>query len=106
MPFIRRSTLNTLRARVESYAQAVRDARRDEQTALGNCRRFAEQVAVPDETLTQLREARRQLEARDRRIRQLQEQLDDALGMNDQRVKDGACWQSNRTDKPWDPRTA
>ncbi|MFE7754278.1 hypothetical protein [Streptomyces sp. NPDC057429] len=106
MPFVRRSTLDALRARVETYAQAARDERRTAEAALANARALAEKYVEPGEALTQLAEARRQLAARERRIALLQDQLDELLGMNKQRVKDGAHWQLNRTDKPKDPRTA
>ncbi|WP_097866534.1 hypothetical protein [Streptomyces sp. rh34] len=99
MPFIRRSTLRTLQARVETYAQAARDARRVEQSALANCRRLAEQAAAPDETLAQLREARAQLAAETRRADRLQDRLDDACGITTPAVDAGAMWQQNRTDK-------
>lgn len=48
MPFIRRSTLRILQARVESYAQHAREQRRLAQDALANCKRLAEKAATPD----------------------------------------------------------
>lgn len=99
MPFIRRSTLRTLQGRVETYAQAARDSRRIEQAALANCRRLAEQVAAPDETLAQLREARALLAAETRRADRLQARLDDTCGITTPAVDAGATWQQNRTDK-------
>ncbi|MFE6931797.1 hypothetical protein ACFVDT_07170 [Streptomyces sp. NPDC057699] len=100
MPFIRRSTLNALRARVETYAQAARDERRTAAAALANSRALAAKYVEPGEALTALAEARRQIDAKERRIRLLQDQLDELLGMNDPRVRAGANWQAHREDKP------
>jgi hypothetical protein len=36
----------------------------------------------------------------ERRIEHLEQQLDDALGLNDPAVRAGAAWQSRRMDKP------
>lgn len=99
MPFISRRNLQTLRARVETYAQHARDARRVEQAALTNYARLAARFVEPGEVLTELAETRRQLEAKDRRINLLQDQLDELLGMNAPGVKAGAHWQARRTDK-------
>ncbi|MEV7491457.1 hypothetical protein AB0O08_11955 [Streptomyces anulatus] len=100
MPFIRRTTLRTLQARVETYAQAARDERRVAQAALANARRLAEQVAAPDETLAQLREARAQLAAETRRADRLQARLDDACGITQPAVDAGSMWQHRRSDRP------
>jgi len=100
MPFIRRSTLDALHTRVETYAQAARDERRTAAAALANSRALAEKYVEPGEALTQLTEARRQLDVKERRIALLQEQLDELLGMNDSRVQAGAMWQHRRSDKP------
>ncbi len=100
MPFIRRSTLRALHARVEAYAQAARDERRTAQAALTNARRLAEQAATPDEALAQLREARSQLAAETRRADRLQDRLDDACGIRQPAVEAGAMWQHRRSDRP------
>ncbi|MGW0552327.1 hypothetical protein [Streptomyces altiplanensis] len=58
-------------------------------------------------TLRRLRRAvracaryRHELAAQARRIRSLEGQLDDLLGLNNPTILDGAHWQDRRTDKP------
>lgn len=99
MPFIRRSTLRILQARVESYAQHAREQRRLAQAALANCKRLAEKAATPDDVLLQLGEARRQRDAETRRADRLQARLDDACGITTPAVDAGSMWQQTRTDK-------
>ncbi|MER6235908.1 hypothetical protein ABT185_07505 [Streptomyces clavifer] len=99
MPYVRPSTLRNLRARVETYAQATRDARRVAQAAIENHRRLAEQFVTPDEALTELAAVRLQLTAETRRADRLQARLDDACGITTPAVEAGAMWQQNRTDK-------
>lgn len=99
MPFVRRRTLATLRARVETYATAARDARRVEAVALANYRRLAAQFTAAGSAVTDLVEARRLLAAKDHRIQLLQDQLDELLGLNSPDIAAGANWQDRREDK-------
>ncbi|THA56138.1 hypothetical protein [Streptomyces sp. A1136] len=102
--FIRRSTYHRLVARAEAYHEAYVAARRAEN------RKAAPAVARRERLVRACASYRAELAAnrltiarKDRRIAQLQGQLDDLLGLNSEQVQAGARWQQRRPDKPYTP---
>lgn len=81
-------------ARVESYARQQDEERAQRRAAVNSTARLAQRLAAMET------EHARELAARDRQVSRLQTQLDDALGLNGDRVAAGAEWQTRREDKP------
>lgn len=94
--FIRRSTYHRLVARAESYAEAYR-------AAMSSDRRRCRLVLACARYRKELAASRRTVAVRERRIEQLQGQLDDLLGLNSDAVMAGERWQQRRPDKPYTP---
>lgn len=109
--FIRRSTYRKLTARAEAYSQTYVEARRAaNRKAAPGVARLERLVRACARYRAELAEQRAShlaaLARRDRRIEQLQGQLDDVLGMNSDQVMAGAHWQQRRSDKPYTPAEA
>ncbi|MER7814051.1 hypothetical protein [Streptomyces sp. NPDC096153] len=115
--FIRRSTYRALQQRTETYRQAELNIRRTLSTLVSASARAAAQfVAADDRTNAterrldralracaryrfELADTARYLRALERRTRLLEQQLDDALGLNSPEVAAGFLWQERRQDK-------
>lgn len=101
---IRRATYNRLIARADAYAEAARDNRRVQKAALDNTRHIAAQYVGLDNRLTRTVKAcaryRAELAIRNRRIRHLEQRLDNLLGLDTPEIEAGARWQERRPDKP------
>lgn len=80
-------------ARVESYARQRDEERAQRKAAVNSTVRLAQRLAAVET------EHAKQLAARDRQVSRLQARLDDALGLNSDRVTAGAEWQTRREDK-------
>ncbi|TFE42476.1 hypothetical protein E3E14_25160 [Streptomyces sp. ICN441] len=113
--FIRRSTYQALCRRAETYRQAELNARRALAALVGTSARAAEQfVAADDRTnatehrldraLRACARYRSELADTARRTRRLEQQLDDALGLNTPGVTAGSLWQERRADKRTGPK--
>lgn len=95
--FIRRSTYEQLLARTESYREAELRARRT-LTRLLASRRYTTHERL-DRVLRACARYRQDAAVLQRRVRHLEAQLDDAMGLNQSGIVDGARWQERRHDK-------
>ncbi|MBT2449442.1 hypothetical protein J7F03_20590 [Streptomyces sp. ISL-43] len=103
--FIRRTTYNRLVARADAYAGAYVAARRaDRRKAVPAAARRERLAAACLRYRAELAEQRAQhaaaLARQQRRADQLQQQLDDVLGLNSSDVQAGVRWQQRRQDRP------
>ncbi|MFJ9029765.1 hypothetical protein ACIRQP_14775 [Streptomyces sp. NPDC102274] len=104
MPWISRTRLADMRARIEQLAEQRDEARTDARRAFGASARLAGGTLELDEQVADLRSrltaAQQDLTAEKRRADRLQQRLDDAVGINGPAVDSGAMWQQRRADKP------
>lgn len=96
--FIRRSIYEQLLDRVETYRQAELRARRALAKLLGSSRYTTHERL--DRILRACARYRQEAAVLQRRIRHLEARLDDAMGLNQAGVAEGARWQERRHDKP------
>lgn len=95
--FRNRRRIADLEARVERLVEQRDEARENAAAGMGASKRTCQRnVHLTDE----LAAARAALTAQTRRADQLQQRLDDAVGINHPDVDSGALWQQRREDKP------
>ena len=96
--FIRRSAYEQLLARAETYRQAELRSRRALTKLLGSSRYTTHERL--DRVLRACATYRQETAVLKRQVRHLEDRLDDAVGMNQAGITEGARWQERRHDKP------
>lgn len=93
----KRRRIAELEARVERLVDQLAEAREDAAAGMGASKRTCQRNV---HLSNQLDAVRAQLTAQTRRTEQLQQRLDDGVGINTPDVDSGALRQQRRTDKP------